>query len=593
MVTSVNNFPISVIFNIDSNVVYAVPPYQREYKWAKIHWEKLFDDILDNNAGYFLGSIICINPKEAVEKPQMEIVDGQQRLLTLSLLFSAIYHALEYQKNLLDEDQKNELFNLKKKLVLKTGVEQIRVIPQIQNNNLNDYRALLSNIGIISSYDAPPYAGNRKIYKAFYYFKDRVEKLANGNGNNLLVIMELLDKISKASMVTIQVSSHSDAYILFESLNNRGMPLTAIDLIKNKLLARLGDIEPKNIDHHYENWNKLLSYFGDEYDIQERFFRHYYNAFREELKAIYQVPVAKKSNLIMIYEKLIDKDANEFLQKIMVAGKLYAKLLSHHSEHALSHLEKALKDLERIQGAPSYLLLLYLLARRKDLNLNEKHLEKIVQLFVRFFVRRNLTDKPPTRDLTRLFMEIIGRLSGTNGEDSVAAIQNKLIEVSADDNLFRSKLEGPIYDDNKWVTRFVLCNLAEQGMTYEIWRDLWEVKNKQFVWTIEHIFPQGERIPQDWVDMIAGGDEKQAKDYQQTYVHKLGNLTITGYNPTLSNRSFDEKRNRKDKKGNYVGYKNGLKLNEDLVGCENWTVQKIEARTVKLVDKCMDLFKWV
>ena len=94
-------------------------------------------------------------------------------------------------------------------------------------------------------------------------------------------------------MVTIQVLSHSDAYILFASLNNRGMPLTAVDLIKNKLLARLESLEPGNIDHYYEDWNKLLSYFGDDYDIQERFFRHYYNAFREELKAIYQVPVAE------------------------------------------------------------------------------------------------------------------------------------------------------------------------------------------------------------------------------------------------------------------------------------------------------------
>jgi len=593
MITAVNNFPVSVLFNIFSNVVYAVPRYQREYKWGKIHWENLFDDILDNNPGYFLGSIICINPKEAVENPQMELVDGQQRLLTLSLMCAAIYRALKFQENLLDEEQKNELFNLKRKLVISPGVAQIRVIPQIQGHNLEDYRALLSKIGIISPCDALPYAGNRKIYKAFEYFNDRIEKLANGNGNNLLAIMGLLDKISKASMVTIQVSSHSDAYILFESLNNRGMPLTAIDLIKNKLLAHLESIEQGKIDYYYDEWNKLLRYLGENYDIQERFFRHYYNAFRDDLKAIHQVPIARKSNLILIYEKLIENDAREFLQKVKAAGRLYAKLLAPHPEHALHNLEKPLKDLERIQGAPSYLLMLYLLKREEEMSLDEKHLEKIVQLLVCFFVRRNLTDIPPTRDLTRLFMEIIEKLSGTTGEDSIATIRNKLIEVSADDNFFRSKLEGPIYQENVNVSRFILCALAEQGMTHEIWRDLWDVKNKQFVWTIEHIFPQGERIPHAWVDMIAGGAEDKAKDFQQAYVHKLGNLTISGYNPTLSNKSFEEKRDRKDKKGSYVGYRNGLKLNEDLADCPEWSIEQIKDRTVKLVNQAMELFKWV
>jgi hypothetical protein len=414
--------------------------------------------------------------------------------------------------------------------------------------------------------------------------------MANKQDNNLSAIMDLLDKINRSSMVMIPVSNHSDAYILFESLNNRGMPLTAVDLIKNKLLGCLEKLEHGEIEHYYEDWNKLLNYLGDDYDIQERFFRHYYNAFRDELKTIYSVPVAKRSNLILIYEALIDEDAREFLQKIMAAGRFYAKLLSPHPEHALCNLEKALKELERIQGAPSYLLLLYLLARQEELNLNVQHLEKIVKLLVSFFVRRNLTDIPPTRDLTRIFMEIIGRLSGTTGEDSVAAIQNKLIEVSADDNLFRSKLEGHIYEENVRVTRFILCALAEPSRELS---DLWRIENKQFVWTIEHIFPQGEKIPQDWVNMIAGGDEKQAKDYQQTYVHKLGNLTISGYNPTLSNKSFEEKRDRKDKKGNYVGYRNGLKLNKDLADCPEWSIKRIEDRTLKLVGQAMELFKWV
>lgn len=137
----------------------------------------------------------------------------------------------------------------------------------------------------------------------------------------------------------------------------------------------------------------------------------------------------------------------------------------------------------------------------------------------------------------------------------------------------------------------MLCALAEEGMTEESWVDLWKIENKRFFWSIEHVFPQGENIPPSWVTMIAGGDEQKAKEYQQTHVHKLGNLTLSGFNSTLGNKSFEEKRDRKDKEGRYVGYKNGLKLNEDLATSPMWSVHDIEKRTLKLVNQTMIRFK--
>ena len=87
--------------------------------------------------------------------------------------------------------------------------------------------------------------------------------------------------------------------------------------------------------------------------------------------------------------------------------------------------------------------------------------------------------------------------------------------------------------------------------------DLWkrDAKNK-FIWTVEHIFPQGENIPAPWVTMIADGDSNLAKQHRDDYVHNLGNLTLTGHNSKLSNMSFDKKRDRTDKQDNAVGYKN-------------------------------------
>jgi len=592
MIKSVNNYPVSQLFDIEAGVVYAIPRYQREYTWGKNQWENLFDDVLENDPGYFLGSIICINQStDALSVQKLELVDGQQRLTTLSLLFASVYHALKSHETDLDDEQRVELINLKRKLVLKKGDDQIRLIPQIQNNNNPDYRAVLAEIGVISECDVPAYAGNRKIFRAYRYFQDRIDEMANGQSNRLGTIMEFLDKVSHACLVKIEVASHADAYTLFESLNNRGMPLTAIDLIKNKLLARLESIEPGKVDHYFGHWNRLLGYLGDDYAIQERFFRQYYNAFKDQLKAVHQVPVATRSNLIQIYEKLINHDAKDCLQKISAAGRLYSLILSRNQDDALNGLEKPLKDLERIQGAPSYLLMLYLLVRKDELELTNAHLTSIVELLVRFFVRRNLTDTPPTRDLTRLFMTVIDKISELRADAIPQSIEQQLVAVSATDEAFKRKLEGPIYEENSGVTRFILCALAEQAMTKESWVDLWRFENKQFVWTIEHIFPQGENIPQSWITMIADGDEIKAKEIQQTHVHKLGNLTISGFNSALGNKSFEDKRDRVDRQGRAVGYKNGLKLNEDLAAAAGWSVGQIDSRTDKLVQQVTQLFK--
>lgn len=603
MIKSVNNYPVSQLFDIEASVVYVIPRYQREYTWSKAQWESLFDDVQENDPGYFLGSMICINQTtDTLAVQRLEVVDGQQRLTTLSLLFAALYQSLKLHEQDLDDDQRAELVNLKRKLVLRRGRvdDQLRVIPQIQNSNQNDYRAVLSYVSVISPFDTPAYAGNRKIFRAFKYFKDRIEKMVDGEIKPLDSIVNFLDKVSKACLVKIEVASHADAYTLFESLNNRGMPLTAIDLIKNKLLARLETTEPGKVDHYFGVWNKLLDYLGDDYSVQERFFRHYYNAFKDRLNAPFRNdddkkkdplgPVATRSNLIQIYEKLINQNAKDHLETLRSAVQLYALMLARNTDEAWAPLNKPLKDLDRIQGAPSYLLMLYLLVRHKELGINVAQLEEITQLLVCFFVRRNLTDTPPTRDLTRLFMATIDKVAELSGDDVVKTIRKELLAVSANDETFRSKLEGAIYEENAGVTRFVLCALAEQSMTKETWVDLWKYEGKLFVWTIEHIFPQGDNIPASWVTMMADGDTKKAKAIQETHVHKLGNLTISGFNSALGNKSFNEKRDRTDSKGREVGYKNGLKLNAELAMAEVWSEAQIDARTTKLVDQLMQLF---
>jgi len=585
MIKSVYNYPVSTLLDIESGVVYAIPRYQREYTWSRAQWDALFEDLLDNELHYFLGSIICINQShDALTVQSLELVDGQQRMTTLSLLLAAIYQSYRTLPNL-GMEQQIELYNLKHKLVLKKKPGQPRLIPQVQNNNQQDYFAVLGQTGILDDVDTVSNAGNRRVLKALRHFISRIELYLEHSTDPIASLQALLEKVNTATLVKIEVAGHSDAYTLFESLNNRGVPLTAIDLIKNKLLAVLESKDPGSIDKQYNRWKKVIDALGDDYAVQERFFRQYYNAFKPDLKDVVSVPVATKSNLMQVYEKLIVHDAEGFLHAMICLSSRYAQIVGYRAVPEQPKLSSLLLSLDRIQGAAAYLLLMVLMECQTELELNHEHLEQVVIFLIAFFVRRNTTDLPPTRDLTRIFMDVAETIRGLRAGDVVNHIQRTLQAESASDEQFEKSLRGPIYEDNKAVCRFVLCALEEGRMTRETKVDLWALKGKQYVWTIEHIFPQGENIPDSWVQMIADGDVNLAEQHRQTYAHCLGNLTISGYNSALGNKSFAEKQSRTDSQGREVGYNNGLYLNHALALEDRWTVEKLEARTMQLVQE--------
>ena len=597
MIKSVYNYPISTLLGIESNIIYAIPRYQREYKWGKGSWDNLFDDLLENDANYFLGSIICINQSDdAIGMQQLELVDGQQRMTTLSILLAATYSKFNsdiFPANL-DDDDKQELFNdrlnLKYKLVLKKQSSTARLIPQVQNDNQQDYYAVLKMAGILKDADTVPNAGNRRVFKAYRHFCDRIEEYLADKSNKLEALITLIEKINTATLVKIEVASHSDAYTLFESLNNRGVPLTAVDLIKNKLLAKLEQMQPGDIDLHFNQWRKVIKALSGDYALQERYFRQYYNAFKPKLKSIVSVPVATKSNLMKVYEQLINDDAKTFLSSTLEGSLLYQQITARTAIEGQPILSRLLLQLERVQAAPAYVFLLNVFRHKETLKLDTNDLEKIVDLLVRFFVRRNTTDTPATRDLTPLFMVIVEKLEGLQGEAVYQLLEEGLLKVSADRETFKKHLSGNLYDDNKAVCRFVLCALEENSMTRESERDLWLMKGAQFIWTIEHIFPQGKNIPQTWVDMMAGGDVAVANQYRESHVHKLGNLTISGYNSKLGTKGFIDKRDRIDAKNRSVGYNNGLYLNEKLAKADEWSIKAIDDRTEELVGLVLELF---
>ena len=624
MIKTVTKPTIQELFQAYANFYFKVPKYQREYTWSYNSWNDLYNDITENSEGYFIGSIICVNIDDSIN-PVLEIIDGQQRLTTLTLLLLAIYKQMkEYDIN----NSCDDIDQLKKQLSNKYSPNGCIIVPQSQSFNDEDYANIMYENQIINTPSTrKPYFQLRKIYRCFDHFtcllkeeyKDLTDTIKNLNKEDEQIITlknkimqrlkDIKNKVETAMIVKIEVDSISDAFVLFESLNNRGVPLTAIDLMKNLIMSQ-AEKAKLTVDGCYKSWESLLTYLSDDYRVQERFFRQYYNAFRKQLneafvktdkKEYYLGPLATKSNLLNIYEKIIKKDLNTFLINILECGKIYQNFNNPETEDMMyPNLKAPLLDLNHSQATPSFMLLMYLLRFKDDLKIDENEIKDLIKLLIKFFVRRNMTDYPSTREISRIFMEIIDELEKNNytGIQLYKYINNKLIDISADDKMFEETLRGNVYKQNIDMTRYILCALAEKDMDKEKWTNLWaRDDNGKLVWTIEHIFPEGQNIPQCWVDMIADGNNSLAKEYLENYAHTIGNLTITGYNSSLSNLSFIDKRERiykpkdKDKNPIVVGYKNGLSINADIAQKESWRIDDIQKRTDILVKEILDMYR--
>ncbi len=588
------------ILSTENIKYYQIPKYQRGYSWGKKECTTLFNDIIENHEGYFLGSIIGVRVKKHSFEPMtFQLIDGQQRITSLSLLLLALYSKIKKFSNQLNKQQRKKFENIEEMLVHISENENEylpRLTLQVLNGNNNDYLKLLFNAELFDKDFITTNFGNRKIAICYNLFKELIgkyvdEKTIEGN-NTITVLFNLENKIKNIQLVFIDVNDNKNAYMLFESLNNRGLPLSAIDLIKNNLISLSDDPNnPKKAEKCYEQWEHILEYLTDNYGIRERFLRQYYNAFREEINAPYKCDskkyyfgnLATKTTLLEIYEELMKKDFQHLLDDLEAKAKIYSILINNSQEKIGEKLKKSLYNLEHIQGAPGYLLLLYIFNYVKELELSEDNLVDIVNYVVSFFVRRNITDYPATRNLIKLFTDCIDVVKKYKGTALVTELKLFLKRNASTDDLFEEKLRGDAYINNVENTRFLLSYYETKYETSEIFVDPYKKENGKYYWTIEHIFPEGDNIPKHWIDMIANGDKILAEEYLKKYVHKIGNLTLTGYNPNLSNRSFEEKKKiKKDNK--YIGFMNKLVLNEDVVKEKQWTIDCIERRTNKLVD---------
>ena len=311
------------------------------------------------------------------------------------------------------------------------------------------------------------------------------------------------------------------------------------------------------------------------------------------------------------YIKMIEFEPVTVYEQIKNCAKIYPLIQGiTGGKNISSSLEKAYQDLSRINGTTSYTLLLYLVKNQELLKLNHDDFEKICKLLISFFIRHAFTDTPPSNMLDPVFINFIediekNNYKGDSIRENLARTLKEAYGKDDNDERLKSRLNGDVYAKGSANTaiRFVLVKLAEYYLDKEP-VDLWkkshnENKSDFYNWTIEHILPQTLTAKnltskkkswiEDWIKMLADGDESKALEVQSDNVNKLGNLTLTASNAELGNRPFADK---KTMKGGYLDSILANNLNSYICAQEVWSAEQVQARTNLLIKDILKIFAW-
>ena len=536
---------------------FSIPIFQRRYSWTEKDCQQLLNDILrvgsnDEIESYFLGSIVYIDRQltaiGAVPKPL--VIDGQQRLTTLSLLLSALSLAIEEKGNDIGASperlQNYYLFNdqeegeLRYKLLL-TKDDKETLIHLLENRE-----------------PFPPTNPSSLLVKNYEFFENRLKKVD---------LKALYMGLEKLMIVSIALNpATDDPQKIFESLNSTGVTLSQADLIRNYVLMNL---EPAFQNKLYENyWFPMEQLFGSEYAKRfDPFMRNYLTLKME------QIPSRRK-----IYEKFKDhhpvNDNSEQLEEIV-------KEISRHAKYYVDivllkemdpELQKCFADLEELRAEVAYPFLLEVYDDYKQGRIEKADVITILQLVESYVFRRSICDVS-TAVMNKLFAALMNEVDKNNYIDSLnnAFLAMRTYRRYPTDSEFKEAFI------NKDVYNFTRRNyLLRKLENYEHSKEPIEVSG----YTIEHVMPQ--KLTEAW-------QQELGEDFQrihEVWLHKIGNLTLTGYNPEYSNLTFKKKRDM-DKKG--LSYSR-LHLNQSFANTEQWNEDAIIARAEKLAEKACKIW---
>ncbi len=528
-----------------NKVLFRIPVYQRNYDWSESNCNRLLDDIqaiMESGEKHFLGTIVFMAAKSGgFTLQEYIIIDGQQRLTTLMLILKALSVVAEnVGDDCYHEIEESYLHN-------KYCDEEYKVkLKPIKSDN-NQFLLLLN--GKLDEMDEDTH-----IYQNFQLCKDRFERWAEKG----ITPSNVLDALTKLEIVEIVLTKgEDDPQVIFESINSTGLELSNADLIRNYLLMN-ADNQEKLYEDYWLPIEKLLRDKMD-YSNLDDFFMQY---------IVYKTskPVSRRQ-LYNSFVRLF-KDSGYSNESSLKELKYYAEIYSafvYGSKAYSENTNRLLRRLRILNQTTCYPFLLHVFDDFHNNVIDEATVEKILQFILAYLLRR-LVCGVPSNTLRGLFTYLYNRIFkvSSNKQKYYEALNKFLFTVSSKDVIpsaaeFERALQKANIYGNPALCRFLLLDI-ENGDGKEIL----QAENL----TIEHIMPQ--TLSADW-NYISPEEHEE-------YLHTLGNLSVTGYNSELSNKSFKEKQDiiRENSKA--------VILNSDVLDKESWQIADIQARAKRLAD---------
>ncbi|GAA8350954.1 DUF262 and DUF1524 domain-containing protein [Helicobacter pylori] len=535
---------------------FVIPIYQRLYSWEKEQCKQLWDDIIktggnDQIEGHFIGSIVFVHDGTySTSHNELLIIDGQQRLTTITLLFIALRDRLN------DEDEFLEKFSCQK--------IQNRYLINRDEKGDKKFKLFLSEpdrdtlLSLIDKDRRKPSEPSLKIVENFKLF----EKWINENTDKLETIFKGLEKLM---IVWISLKKEKDdPQLIFESMNSKGIELTQTDLIRNYIIMET-EVE-KQEDFYNQYWRAMEEDFKQNETLFNRFVKHYLT-----------IKIGKIPNEKRVYEAFKDYQQKEgieiedLLKDLQKYCGYFCRIV--FKKEADKDLNKALSFLVDLEMDVIYPLLLELYSDYSDGVLSKQDFIPIIALTESYICRKKVCE-PGSKGLNKVFPSFTKKI---NKDQYLESIEAHFLSLE--------KTTGKFPKDSEFKDSFITIDFYKFKKNKYFLERLENFDTKEPVDTqkcnIEHIMPQ--TLTPKWQRDLG----ENFKAIHDKYLHTIGNLTLTGYNQEYSNNSFQEKRDMEK------GFKQSpLKLNQSLKNLESFGEKEIKKRANDLADWALKIWTY-
>ena len=540
---------------------FVIPVYQRKYDWKYDNCRQLYEDlkkiVQDGRSSHFFGSIVsAVVPNGS--KIEYHIIDGQQRLTTISLLLLAIRNLIAQGKVTTTDDKLDEQIS-----------QRFLVSPWASEDDRIKLRPVKSDRDALAKLfgDEEDYDGSSNLTINYQFFYEMVEK-------EEIPLADLYAAIGKLEIISITLDQGDNAQLIFESLNSTGLALTEGDKIRNYVLMGL---PAQNQTKYYDTyWAKIEKCTAN--DVSG-FVRDYLSIKQQVTPTVSNVYQSFKS-----YSETAALPVDVLLTDLLRYARFFEKLLTCKSGLNEQKLDDCLYRLMRLAIVVTRPFLMEVLRLHQDSKVTTDDVLKIFLITENYLFRRNICEVP-TNALNKIFLNLnkeIIRYDNTADNYVAKFIYALLSKMESgrfpDDDEFAAALaEKQVYQMRGKYKAYLFEQFENYG-TIET-KDVYTHLDNN-VYTIEHIMPQ--HLTPAWTESL-GAD---AAEIHEAWLHRLANLTLTGYNPNLSNNTFTEKRDAKD-----GGYKvSGLKMNQKIATKSTWGLPELKERNEEMVKLAMEIW---